>query len=297
MPLGSSGERTRRRSGSGREEASLNYRHHFHAGNFADLLKHGLLLHLMERLLATPGSLAVLDTHAGAGAYDLEGDQARRSGEAQAGVVRLMGADAPPALEPLKQAVRTANPDGTVRIYPGSPLLIAQRLRPGDHYTGCELRPDDFAELELRVRPYAGARARLEDGYVTLESWKGIGKRLALIDPPFERGDEYARVVGGVRAALASRPDTVFLIWTPLKDLETFDAFLGGLEDIEGARALVVQARLKPLDDPLRMNGCAVTVVGSDDLLTALEAPAREIAGWIVGALGTTGGSARVDRI
>ncbi|HTI66761.1 MAG TPA: 23S rRNA (adenine(2030)-N(6))-methyltransferase RlmJ [Caulobacteraceae bacterium] len=257
-----------------------------------------MLLHLLERLTATPGSLAVLDTHAGAGAYDLEGEQARRSGEARQGVVRLMAdAGAPAALDLLKRAVEVDNPEGGVKLYPGSPLLIARRLRPGDHYTGCELRPDDFAELELRMRPYAGARARLEDGYATLEGWKAGGKRLALIDPPFERGDEYARVVAGARAAIRARPDTAVLIWTPLKDLETFDAFLGGLEATPGVRGLAVQARLKPLDDPLRMNGCALAVLGDPALLDALTPSAQAIAGWTVAALGGAGGAARVERI
>lgn len=278
------------------QEVALNYRHHFHAGNFADLLKHALVLQLMDRLTQAPGSLAVLDTHAGAGLYDLEGDQARRSGEAAQGVVRLMADPfAPAQFEGLKQAVQAQNPDGGVRFYPGSPLLIARRLRPGDHYTGCELRPDDVATLTELVRPWPGARARLEDGYAALESWTARGRRLVLIDPPFERGDDYARIAASVRAALAREPATVFAIWTPLKDLETFDAFLGRIEGIEGARGLVVQARLKPLDDPLRMNGCAVVTLGDAALMAALTEPARAVAGWIVETSGGPGAEARID--
>jgi 23S rRNA (adenine2030-N6)-methyltransferase len=240
----------------------------------------------------------VLDTHAGAGAYDLEGEQARKSGEALQGVVRLMADPAAPAaFAPLKRAVAAQNSEARLRLYPGSPLLIARALRPGDRYTGCELRVDDHAELARRLRPYPGAQARQEDGYAALGSWREEGRRLVLIDPPFERGDEYARVLAGVRQARAAQPDTVFAIWTPLKDLETFDAFLGGLEAIPGADGLAVQARMKPLDDPLRMNGCAVVVVGEPGLLESLAAPAQAMAGWIAGSLGGPGGEARVERL
>lgn len=239
----------------------------------------------------------MLDTHAGAGSYDLESAEARRSKEAEAGVMKLMGADAPPELASLKAAVAAANPGGGVKVYPGSPVLIARRLRPGDRYLGCELRPDDQAELSKRLRRWPAASARQEDGYDVLADWSAVDARLALIDPPFERGDEYARVVGGVRAVMARHPETVFAIWTPLKDLETFDAFLGGLEAIPGVKGLVVQVRLRTLDDPLRLNGCAMVVLGGEALLESLEGPSRAIAAWIVEALGEPGGQARVERI
>jgi 23S rRNA (adenine2030-N6)-methyltransferase len=274
----------------------LNYRHHFHAGNFADLLKHGLLLHLLARMTGQGEPLAVFDTHAGAGAYDLTSLEAKRSKEAEAGVMRLMGAQTPPALEPLRQAVAAFNPDGEVRLYPGSPVLVARALRSGDRYVGCELRPDDQAELAKRLRRWPNASARLADGYAALEDWAAADARLALIDPPFERADDYARAVGAVRAVTASGRPTAFAIWVPLKDLETFDVFLSGLEEIDGARGLVVQARIRPLDDPMRMNGCAMAVLGEPALLEAVEAPAREIAEWIVAALGGPGGLARVQR-
>jgi 23S rRNA (adenine2030-N6)-methyltransferase len=276
----------------------LNYRHHFHAGNFADILKHGLLLHLLARLMAGAGPLSVIDTHAGAGAYDLGDDKARRSGEAAAGIGRLVAApDLPDALVPLRRAVERENGDGEVRLYPGSPLLVARRLRPGDRYTGYELRADDHAELAKRLRPWPGAVARREDGYAALSAWRAEAPRLALVDPPFERGDDYANAAAAVGEALATDPATVAAIWTPLKDLETFDAFLGRLEALPGVTGLVVQARLKPLDDPLRMNGCALAILAPPSLLDVLAGPAGEIAGWIVAALGGPGGEARVERL
>lgn len=275
----------------------MNYRHHFHAGNFADLLKHGLVLHLVSRLAQGEAPLSVFDTHAGAGAYDLEGTEAKRSKEAEAGVMRLMAADAPPALQPLRKAVAAFNPSDGVKVYPGSPVLIARALRPGDRYVGCELRPDDQADLAKRLRRWPSASAKLADGYEALEDWAAADTRLVLIDPPFERADDYVRTVQAVREVIGSGRPTVFAIWTPLKDLETFDAFLGGLEDIEGLNGLIVQARLKPLTDPMRLNGCAMVLLGDPALLEALEAPARDIATWIVEALGQEGGVARVERL
>ena len=113
----------------------MNYRHAFHAGNFADLVKHATLLLLLERLTKASNPLLVVDTHAGAGAYDLRGEAAARSGEAQAGIVRLMAdSQAPLAFASLKQAVRRLNGGGGVQLYPGSPLLIAGALRPTDQY-------------------------------------------------------------------------------------------------------------------------------------------------------------------
>src|SRR5436309_1716629 len=117
------------------QRVALNYRHAFHAGNFADLVKHAALLQLLARLQQDGEPLRVIDTHAGRGLYDLAGPEARKSGEAEAGIVRLMAVkDAPAEFAPLTAAVRTLNKGGPVRRYPGSPWLIAQALRPGDSY-------------------------------------------------------------------------------------------------------------------------------------------------------------------
>src|SRR5436190_3068577 len=127
---------------------SLNYRHAFHAGNFADLVKHAALLAVLARLQAEASPLSVIDTHAGRGLYDLAGPEAVKSGEAEAGIARLMAAtDAPADFDALTAAVRTLNGAGPIRRYPGSPWLIAECLRPGDRYLACELRGDEHGAL------------------------------------------------------------------------------------------------------------------------------------------------------
>jgi 23S rRNA (adenine2030-N6)-methyltransferase len=270
----------------------LNYRHAFHAGNFADLVKHAALLELLAELASRPGPLTIIDTHAGRGLYDLAGPEARRSGEAQAGVVRLMAAmDAPQAFGPLKAAVKALNRGDEVLRYPGSPWLIAAALRPGDRYLACELQAAEHAALATTLRGRAGARALCADGYrVAARETPARGEVLVVIDPPFEQADDYARIAGTVAAVRRRNPRATPMAWLPLKDLATFDGFLGELGDAARAPILVAEARIAPLTDPMRMNGCALAVVGAPPgLSNALEA----ICGWVAAALGR-GGGARV---
>ncbi len=212
----------------------MNYRHVFHAGNFADLVKHAAVTSIMDRLTERPESLLVVDSHAGAGTYDLMGDPARKSGASLAGIARLMAdASAPPVFRPLKAAMLKANPGGGSQVYPGSPVLIAGRLRPGDAYIGAELRPDDFESLSRALAGSGGAaRGVRGDGFDLVRNNAADPRHLfVLIDPPYERPDDYARIVEAVRPLLARPNPAIILIWAPLKDLETFDAFLRRLED------------------------------------------------------------------
>lgn len=269
----------------------MNYRHHFHAGNFADMLKHGLVLSLLARLIGDRRPLLVLDTHAGAGLYDLEGPEAQKSKEAAAGVGRLMSeAEVPAAFDPLKAAVQRANPKGGYRFYPGSPRLMVEALRPGDRYVGCELRPDDQATLAADLRAFAGAagpqaEVRCADGYATAASLKlKPGERLfALIDPPFERPDDYANAQEAAAALLARQPDALIVIWIPIKDLETYDAFLRRLAARVDRPLLSAEVRLRPLVDPMKLNGCAVVMLGVEE--NAPEGPAEleAICRWTAG--------------
>lgn len=269
----------------------MNYRHAFHAGNFADLVKHAALLHLLARL--TEGApLSVIDTHAGRGLYDLEGLEAKKSGEAEAGIGRLMAAsDAPAAFVPLTAAVGKLNGGGGVSRYPGSPWLIAEAIRPADSYLACELRPEEHSALGEALKGRRNVRTRCADGYEAAEiATPQSGKALVLIDPPFERADDYARCVDAAAAILARNPDAVLMIWLPLKDLATFDSFLGDLEDATSAPLLVAETRIRPLTDPMKMNGCALVFVNAP---AGLQGPVEDACRWTATALGQ-GGEARV---
>lgn len=271
----------------------MNYRHSFHAGNFADLVKHAVVLDLMERLTASAGPLTVVDTHAGAGIYDLSSSEASRSREAEAGIGRLMGEATPGALRPLRLAVERLNEGAAVPLYPGSPWLIRQALRVDDTYVGCELNPPIHEALAGMLEgPGPGrAQAVLADGYDALSGLiVSTDQTLVLIDPPFERRDDYERAAVATGQVLATAPSATVAIWTPLKDMETFDGFMRRLKQV-GAQATAIEARLRPLDDPMRMNGCAMVLVGEP--AGTIEA-ARAAAEAVVALLGDADGSVPV---
>ena len=269
----------------------MNYRHSFHAGNFADLVKHALVLWLLERRQGA-GPVTVIDTHAGAGVYDLSGDAAR-SKEAEAGVARLMAsADRPPTVEALAKEVARLNPHGGANLYPGSPLLVAGRLRAADRYLGFELNPPVLDLLQQALEPFPHASGRGGDGYdqARIEAAQVQGA-FVLIDPPFERPDDYLRAADTGAAIARADPRAMVVIWTPLKDMETFDGFLRRLDQAGIKRVLVAEARLRPLTNPMKMNGCAVVVLNPP---AGAETAAAEVCGWVADRLGEAGARAEV---
>ena len=273
----------------------MNYRHAFHAGNFADLVKHAALLDLLSKMREQPGPVSIIDTHAGRGLYDLAGDEAQRSGEAEAGIGQLMKAgDLPAAFQPLRAAVSALNTGGTTRFYPGSPLLIAGAMRPGDSYLACELRPEEHAALKAAVKGKPGVRTACADGFnEAVAKTPAAGSVLILIDPPFEKSDDYRRIVTTLAGVAARNPQAVVLVWLPLKDLETFDAFLRDAEDTYAGPLLVAEARMRPLSDPMKMNGCALVLANAPH---GFAEPLTAICEWTVSRLGDKG-QARVWRV
>jgi 23S rRNA (adenine2030-N6)-methyltransferase len=275
--------------------AAVNYRHAFHAGNFADLAKHCAIMLLLDRMLAQAEPLRVVDTHAGAGLYDLASTMALKSGEAEAGVFRLMADEAAPRpFDGLKRAVRRLNPKGLIQTYPGSPILIAQRLRPGDAYIGAELHPEDVVRLGDALAPFEHAQAVHADGYdVATECANGAGRLFILIDPPFERADDYARTADLASAVLRRNSKAVLAIWAPLKDLETLDAFVRRLEAGVDVAIDVAEVRLNRLDNPLTLNGCVMIFLNAPQGLIDLIEPALD---WIATPSRSPGATARIWR-
>jgi 23S rRNA (adenine2030-N6)-methyltransferase len=200
----------------------LNYRHAFHAGNFADVMKHALLTRIILYLQQKETPLFVLDTHAGAGLYDLNADAATRTGEWQDGIGRL---EAPfvPRVEalfaPYRVAIATARARHGANIYPGSPLLLRELLRFGDRGLAAELHPQDFAAL-APVLARGGVRPLHLDGWTALHANIPPRERrgLVLIDPPYEAPDEMRRLVDEVAKAHDKWASGIFALWYPLKD-------------------------------------------------------------------------------
>ncbi|MFZ5781770.1 MAG: 23S rRNA (adenine(2030)-N(6))-methyltransferase RlmJ [Pseudomonadota bacterium] len=266
----------------------MNYRHAFHAGGFTDVLKHAALCELLRLLTAKDKKLFVLDTHAGAGGYDLGDERARRTGEAEAGIGRLetlSRAGMPGTVSRYLAAVaaydRKFGPsDGRVRHYPGSPRLIRAALRPGDRFVACELHPADALALK---REFAGDRAvevRQSDGYQALKALLPPPERrgLVLIDPPFEARDEFERILRGLRHALRRFATGCYAIWYPIKD-EQAAAFAEGLAVL---RPLVLELRLGDVE-PGRLAACALAVVNPP---WRFEEAMREALPWIAARLG-----------
>ncbi|MFT3996718.1 MAG: 23S rRNA (adenine(2030)-N(6))-methyltransferase RlmJ [Asticcacaulis sp.] len=253
----------------------MNYRHGFHAGNFADLFKHAVLLNFLRALRENKAPLQVVDTHAGAGQYDLSNPTFARSKEAEAGVGYLLSGEVPDSLKPLSDYVwaknRAAGFTQRIGLYPGSPLLVLDHMTAGGRYVGCELREDDYEWLKDTVLP-RGGKARRTDGYeAAVEAAEADSDLLLLIDPPFERFEDYERINETLREVLTRRPEAKALVWLPLKDLETFDRFLRHMEcelledqtGQGGPEVVVAELRLRPLTNPLKMNGCALVLVNA----------------------------------
>ena len=211
----------------------MNYRHEFHAGNFADVLKHVFLVRILLYLRRKEKPFRYIDTHAGAGLYDLNGPDAARSGEAREGFsgcskTRTHGAAhfsaAWDLLEPYVTAVRTA---GAPQIYPGSPLIAKSLLRPQDKAIFCEMAPKAAQSLRWAVARDDRVKTIEIDGYTGLKAFTPPPERrgLVLIDPPFERRDEYERIFDTLNAALKKWPDGIFMIWQPVKEPDVVNSF------------------------------------------------------------------------
>ena len=203
----------------------MNYRHAFHAGNHADVLKHVVLLAILAHLKRKETPFAVLDTHAGRGLYDLRSDEARRSAEWREGVNRIWDwADPPALIGTFLEAVRALNPEGARRFYPGSPILIAEALRPRDRLAACEKHPEEAEALKQALR--GRAQIHVRDGYEGLRALTPFPERrgLILIDPPYEAPDDLAQAVQAIKAVHARFAHAIYLLWRPLKDSVQLDA-------------------------------------------------------------------------
>jgi 23S rRNA (adenine2030-N6)-methyltransferase len=213
----------------------MNYRHAYHAGNFADVVKHAMLCRVLVHLRDKPAAFRVIDTHAGAGRYDLAGPEAGKTQEWQGGIGRLMRAElAPPVgalLAPYLDAVAALNPDGRLAAYPGSPMLVQALLRRQDRLIACELEPKAAAALEHALAGDRRAKAIAIDGWTALAAYVPPKERrgVVLIDPPFEQPDEFARLAQALSAAHRKWPTGTYLLWYPIKNEAEVADFARGL--------------------------------------------------------------------
>src|SRR5260370_3431243 len=199
----------------------MNYRHAFHAGGFADVIKHIVLARMLIYLQEKPAAFRVIDTHAGAGIYDLTSDEARRGGEFLTGIARLMQArfseKTLPLITPYLDIVRAFNSGNELRAYPGSPLIARALLRPQDRLTACEVEGKARKHLIDALRRDPQARVVDLDGWLALPAFVPPNERrgLALLDPPFAARADFQRAPAGFAQAFAKWPTGSYLLWDP----------------------------------------------------------------------------------
>jgi 23S rRNA (adenine2030-N6)-methyltransferase len=277
----------------------MNYRHAFHAGNFADVLKHAVLARILVHLREKQQAFRVIDTHAGAGLYDLASAEASRTGEWGEGIGRLMAAKLPPDVEPLLApylaAVAAANRGGDLRRYPGSPLIALSLMRPQDRLVACELEPRAARALAANLGRDARARAVTIDGWVALNAYVPPKERrgVVLIDPPYEDKDEFARLAEALASAHRKWATGIFVLWYPMKECSGPDELAAALRRSGMPKILRAELELPSAAGPTRLNGTGLIIINPPWRLAGELAP-------LLAALGPVfrppaGGRATVD--
>jgi 23S rRNA (adenine2030-N6)-methyltransferase len=274
----------------------MNYRHAFHAGNFADVLKHAVLARILVSLRAKPAAFRVLDTHAGAGLYDLTSPEASRSREWEAGIARLfatpIAAPVRGLLAPYLDLVAGLNGAGRITVYPGSPAIVRAHLRPDDRLIACELEPQAAAALTRHVERDRRVKVIAIDGWTALNAYVPPPERrgLVLIDPPFEDAGEYQKLARAFEAAQRKWASGTYLLWYPIKSRREPDALARRLKRAGIPKILRAELTVAPVAD--RLAGCGLIVVNppwtlADELGLLLPA--------LAAILSAKGGGHRLD--
>ncbi|MCU0793472.1 MAG: 23S rRNA (adenine(2030)-N(6))-methyltransferase RlmJ [Opitutaceae bacterium] len=284
----------------------MNYRHHYHAGNFADVLKHAALLRLAGGLQAKEKGILYLDTHAGRGGYDLsaaaQGGSLGRAPEWPDGVGRLLGrADLPPELADYRSAVLAfdeaararvgGEPGASPRFYPGSPWLMVGRLRPQDRAVLCERHPEEEAFLASEFAGRRRVSTQAMDGYAAVKAMLPPPERraLVLIDPPFEAQDEWTSIVGAVSDGLARLPGGTFAIWYPLTARARVDVFYRRLLALPKLPpCFTVELLIGGETAGLKLWGCGLLVLNPP---WGSAAPLDAMAKWLAPVLAQSAGA------
>ena len=239
----------------------MNYRHTFHAGNSADVVKHSLLIALVKALQQKQSALTLIDTHAGRGLYDLDGVEAQRTGESVEGVLRAF-ADPNPLLNDYRAVVQAVNVGAEPHVYPGSPRVLAQLLRPQDFLILNEKHPEEAYTLRKVMRDTSAA-VHERDAY---ELWLALlpprtARGVVVVDPPYEQPDERARITATLAAAYRKWAHGVTVIWYPLKDRAAHWRWKEQLKKLRIPKLLQVEHWLYDDDQPDIYNGAGLYIV------------------------------------
>ena len=273
----------------------MNYRHAFHAGNHADVLKHVVLLALCDALLRKPGAVFALDTHAGRGLYALGADAARKTGEADAGVSRLLAS--PPGDRTIArylEAVAECRDGHGEDAYPGSPWLLAYALRAVDRIACCELQAGEAAALKTLFADDTRVAVHHRDGYDATRALlppvvagQRYARGLVLVDPPYEAQlAEFDLALAALREGLGRWPQATFALWYPIKQRRALQPFYRRAATLPAKSAMVAELLVHNDDSPLRMNGSGMLLLNPPWKLQETLQPALR---QLHAALGQTG--------
>jgi 23S rRNA (adenine2030-N6)-methyltransferase len=275
----------------------MNYRHAFHAGNHADVLKHMVLVNLLEAMGRKDSPYFVLDTHAGRGHYLLASPESRKTSEAEEGVLKLFGQPRlHESIERYLRAVQSHNPVGALVAYPGSPLLVAQHLREQDRLAACELQPEEASALRDLFHRDSRVAVHARDGYSAIKALlpprigeTRFGRGLVLIDPPYEAQDaEYPQIIASVREGMLRWPSATWAIWYPIKQRRTLQPFLRKAASLPAKSIWLAELQVRPDDSPLRLAGSGMLLVNPPWQLEQDIAPALPILQKLLGGPGAT---------
>lgn len=280
----------------------MNYRHAFHAGNFADVAKHALLARLVERLKAKETAFRVIDTHAGIGSYDLGSEEAGRTGEWQQGIGRLLGQPLPARLAdllaPYLDAVRSANGDGAgLGVYPGSPAIARHLLRRQDRLTAIELHPADAEALAARFAGDVQVKAIHLDGWLAVPAFLPPKERrgLVFVDPPFEDRNDFDHLAAALARGHRRWPNGIYALWYPMKDEAAVTAFHAALRADGIPRILKTELTIRSPYRAGLFSGSGLIVVNPP---WQFEAEAGELLALLAPVLAQdTGAGSRVEFI
>ena len=273
----------------------MNYRHAYHAGNHADVLKHLTLSRIFALLAKKEAPYAYLDSHAGIGLYDLSADQASRTGEYLQGIARLwQAADVPPLCDDYLRVVRELNPDGQLRYYPGSPELARQLSREQDRLHCNEKHPEDGQLLKENMHFDRRVAVHLGEGWHVPRALLPTREKrvVLLIDPPFEQADELERCVVALNETIGRMRQAIVAIWYPIKDARQLKRFYNQLASSSSPKLLRVELLVHPADDASRLSGSGVVIANPP---WGLEEQLRELLPWLTQRLAQSQGSFQLD--
>ena len=263
----------------------LSYRHSFHAGNHADVLKHAVQALILQALKAKDKAFVYIDTHAGAGCYDLHSKEMDKTGEYLEGIKRLWQADVPAAMQEYLATVKTLNTDAELRYYPGSPLLAKQLCRPQDRLVLSELHPADFPLLQQLFAGDRRSQIHRGDGFAQLKAALPPVERrgMVLIDPPYELEHEYADVIKALSDGLKRWATGTFAIWYPVAHSDDVRFLERKLTNVGLPETLQIELNVLPANNRYGMTGSGMMVINPP---WKLEQQMAELLPWLVDKLG-----------